>query len=409
MHLSLLPWLLFPAAGVLSALAAARLRSHGEPRWRMPAAVAVLSLLSTAYEVYSWWFPNAIRLDLFLTLPLVSAASAAAGIVARHRLPANGLALLVAGGVSLAWFTVAFVGSGREARRLTAIFDEANRLYWEESIRCEANFERRFGPLTSSGPCHGNLRTRSTSGYPHSGVVVNDDGVVSLLFATATGVEVPWGLLGDRPVAVVTNGVAPCDPEALCREVIFREAPAGGCQATVRMRTGGDVRLELERAGPLPACPRASTAVRHEGRFFEIFTENGPQSIRQLVQVWLWETADGGFGLLLNAQGYPGRTHPYQFVQRLRGGAPSGGVWDLAVLDLQNRPTGARLRLQMDAEGAAISGDAVRWVTRGSGRLRRGEAIRDPRIDLAPVDDAARFAAYFGAVWHNLSVAWTVE
>src|SRR5258708_5304936 len=101
----------------------------------------------------------------------------------------------------LALSSLAIHRSEVEGARTMALFDEGNRLYWNETIRCKDNFEKRFGPLERrDDPCLGNLvaLSRSPNAYPFTRIVINDRGEAQLLFSPLTAME--------RPVAL-TRGI----------------------------------------------------------------------------------------------------------------------------------------------------------------------------------------------------------
>jgi predicted permease len=154
---------------------------------RFPAVVAALAAL--CFVVNHAWSRYSIRVDLLLTIPFVSLASLTAGALSIRHPPASvriiGLVLVLLGATSFGWFAWWFAGSTAEAHRLMATFNEGSRLYWNETVRCEANFEKRFGSIQHSDqPCYGDLvvTSRSPGAYPYTRIVVNDKAETSILF-----------------------------------------------------------------------------------------------------------------------------------------------------------------------------------------------------------------------------------
>jgi hypothetical protein len=131
----------------------------------------------------------------------VSLASLTAGALSIRHPPASvriiGLVLVLLGATSFGWFAWWFAGSTPEAHRLMATFNEGSRLYWNETVRCEANFEKRFGSIQHSDqPCYGDLvvTSRSPGANPYTRIVVNDKAETSLLFCPEIGMEATAGL-----------------------------------------------------------------------------------------------------------------------------------------------------------------------------------------------------------------------
>src|SRR5260370_12066655 len=97
------------------------------------------------------WDRYSIRVDLLLTIPAVSFGALVAGTLATMRPPATarvlGAMLALGGAVSFAWFSYAMHGSYVQGVRITALFDEGNRLYWAETVLFYDNFEKQSRPL----------------------------------------------------------------------------------------------------------------------------------------------------------------------------------------------------------------------------------------------------------------------
>ncbi len=143
------PSILFATASILGAALALTEWSARRRLARFAAAAAALAAL--CFAANHVWSRYSIRVDLLLSIPLVSIAALIAGTLAADRPPAIaqalGAALALSGAVSLLWFAYAMHRSAVERARTTALFDEGNRLFWNETIRCRQNFEKRFGPM----------------------------------------------------------------------------------------------------------------------------------------------------------------------------------------------------------------------------------------------------------------------
>jgi hypothetical protein len=146
--------------------------------WNVRHRLALLSLSVAGFSLVCFavdhaWTRYSIRVDLLLTIPAVSLSALVAGTLAavRPSLPARAVGALLAmgGAVSLAWYSYAVHRSAVEDARTMALFDEGTRLFWNETIRCQDNFDRRFGPFKRrDDPCLGDLvvLSRSPNAYP---------------------------------------------------------------------------------------------------------------------------------------------------------------------------------------------------------------------------------------------------
>src|ERR1700726_2347759 len=170
------PAVLFASAGALCiALAIAE--------WNVRRRLAISLLALGGFSLVCLaanhaWARYSIRVDLLLTIPAVSFGALVAGPLATKRppLPARvlGAMLALGGAISFGWFSYAMHLSSVEGARTMALFDQGNRLYWAETVRCEDNFEKRFGPLKRlDDPCLGNLvvQSRSPNAYPFTRIV----------------------------------------------------------------------------------------------------------------------------------------------------------------------------------------------------------------------------------------------
>src|ERR1700737_4947634 len=163
--------------------------------WNVRHRLALLSLSVAGFSLVCFavdhaWARYSIRVDLLLTIPAVSFGAFVAGAMAavRPSAPARAVGALLAlgGAASLAWYSYAVHRSAVEGARTMALFDEGPRLFWNETIRCQDNFDRRFGPFKRrDDSCLGDLvvLSRSPNAYPFTRVVINDRGEAQLLFS----------------------------------------------------------------------------------------------------------------------------------------------------------------------------------------------------------------------------------
>jgi hypothetical protein len=333
--------------------------------------LAAVAALLVAHETYARAAGANIRVDLLVTIPLVSIAAAALGIAVFRQSRLAGATLLICGAPALAWFSYRMAVSSIESSRITGVFYRARKLYWDETIRCARNFNLRFGPLpASSDPCLGNLavKSRSEGSYPYSRVVVNELGDAFLLYTAENGVEVNVQL-DDRPAVRLSgdSGTGTLNTEPVRVDL---RASGDTCQAEV-IRGGRRSLLTLAKPEP-PACEEPpDPPVRFLGAW------GNPAA-----QVWLWETDREARGLYIAGI----RPQGLMFVKRVLGRRVSGNTWNLGEFTLTIAGGAAR------ASGAPF-GDVT---------LENRETVSDPRISLTPVYDRARFEEYFDNVFDNL-------
>jgi len=418
-RLDILPLLLFPAAGILAAVVALELRRAQRELFFAAAGLCLLSGLCLIYEIVAIAMRANIRVDLLLTLPLISMAALLLGAFTFRRSPGvsrpAATGLLVAGGVSLAWYSWAMVESGQKARQLTRIFDAANKLYWEETIRCQASLARRFGPLGQRDQsCHGNLRvaSRSEGSYPFTRLIVTDNGDLYLFYSPEAGVETNW-LLQDGAALQLQGG----PQDALSGEsgagnqrlrVELRPLAEGTCQASVE-RAGYPASSLTLRAEILPSCENPpEPPVRFLGAWGTVVKPPNAPKLRQLIQVWLWKTDSAVQGLLVETTGVSGQQRRFNFARQLRGIASAEKEWNLAVVDEDGSQASQHLVVTLLGEQAQLAGSAARFGSAGNLLLDRQELVSHPKIALVPLYDPLRFAQYVDNVLFNLDVPWTV-
>lgn len=349
---------------------------------RMAVAALVLAAQAAAFfafEIFS--VRTSIRVDLLVTVPLITLAAAAVGVLAMLAPPlaarAVGAILTVVGAGTLGWSVWSFAVWTARSNLEGLARDEGRKLYWQETIRCQANFEKRFGPLRRrDSSCVGNLvvSSRSDSAYPYSRVVVRDDAQFTLL-------------LSELNVAEDTiRPAAPLQPRAdgsLYAEhpaVELRPASNGACEARISNDYLKRVDLYTLRRVELGSCPAPANSPVH-------FLGAWGSFVEKPTQLWLWETQGRGYALIL--------TPPSNSVQRFTGTRNAQGAWQLRALDSDN-PEGASTRIE--AGHLNLSRGASEMV------LDPGEVVTHPKIALAPVRDAALFERYFDTVFLNLNI-----
>src|SRR5579872_1862730 len=246
------PMLLFPLVGLLAAGLTLVLWRRNRGFAISAAVLSAISALLVLNERASIAAHANIRVDLLVTIPVVSLAALVIGLMGlmvlrRPPLAARilGAGLAVVGSAVFAAFSVQMVQSGSEIARLTQISNDGGRLYGEETIRCRQNLARRFGPLDRAGePCRGNLvvASRSAGSYPFTRAILNDAGEFYLMFSPHVTAEQTWGIDSldtDRPAARLTKIAGSLllsgDGEKDGRHihVDLRSVAAGACEANL--------------------------------------------------------------------------------------------------------------------------------------------------------------------------------
>jgi hypothetical protein len=161
-----LPASLFASVGAICATLALMERISSRRLPWLPTITALFSALCFASNYAS--ARDSIRVDLLLTIPLVSLAGFIVGARAMLHPPAParvvGTVLALGAGIVFAWCSWMLSRSTAEGARAMAAFEDGRRLYWNESIRCASNFATRFGPIPQGAqPCSGDLVVASRS------------------------------------------------------------------------------------------------------------------------------------------------------------------------------------------------------------------------------------------------------
>ncbi|HKW99746.1 MAG TPA: hypothetical protein VJN43_18540 [Bryobacteraceae bacterium] len=409
-----LPLVFFGAVAALSAGLALMLRRANKAVAMVAAGLAILSLLLVLNERLS--ARVSIRVDLLVTIPIVSAASVVVGLFAWKRPPLTAripaVLLVLIGGATFVQFSWMMAKSAREARRLTAISRRARRLYYEETIRCHTNLSKRFGTLERHDhPCLGQLAviSRTSGAYPFTRAIVNDAGQLFLMFSPEPGIEDNWSL-DDGPSALLKQGAGDVlsgsgTPSGGRIRIQLQPSGAENCEAKIDRGVKTESLVLARRE--LPACNLSAETpqVRFVGAYGIVApVEN---NYFRLVQVWLWETGDAARGLFLTDLAPHGLRRDFQFPRQLRGSRRAQNEWELRAAGPENgeRPetitctlTGGRVRL---AGSSALLGSA------GQMFLDPQEVISNPKVSLAPLEDRDRFFAYFDSVFFNLNLSWT--
>jgi hypothetical protein len=408
-----LPSILFATVSVLGgALALADWSAHR----RLARSAAVLTVVAAlCFVTNRAWLRYSIRVDLLLSIPLVSLAALAAGMVAALRPPAVaralGAALGLSGALSLVWFAYAIHASAVEDARITALYDEGNRLFWNESIRCQGNFEKRFGPMDRTDDvCLGDLvvKTRSPNAYPFTRVVLNDRGEAWLLFSPAPEVERPVTLSGGVLALMKRASSGQWSGEGDAgfgpTRTSLLALKSGRCEAKI-VHHASTSALTLERV-ELPQCrPAANPAVTFSGAWGAISAE--PSAMRRLLQIWLWSENSGkGKGVLLNDIAPGGLHREFIFLKHFRAVRVDDNQWNL-LLEGPDVPAPATISMIIEGDKARVRGPQPYVGPDGEAVLERKAVVTDPRIELVPVRDTALFERYLKSALFNLPLSWT--
>lgn len=160
------------------------------------ALCALGGVLHATSEAARQSWVNGDRILILPTIGFLAFIVGLAGLIHPPRISqASALALAVAGAAYFGSPVLEMRRMRIEAARSMAMHRLARRLYWEEAIRCQDNFDIRFGPLKRADtPCGGHMVVTSRSGVslPISRVIVNDDRRVYLLYPSATDFEDEW-------------------------------------------------------------------------------------------------------------------------------------------------------------------------------------------------------------------------
>jgi hypothetical protein len=410
------PSILFATVGALCAVLAL---AEWSTRRRLAAvAAAIAAFAAICFAVNHAWSRYSIRVDLLLTIPLVSLAALIVGAMSIRRSPMAarivGLILVVEGAISFGWFAWSFERSLADSRRVMAIFDEGSHLYWNETVRCEANFEKRFGRLQSSAqPCYGDMvvTSRSPGAYPYTRVVVNDDAKAYLLFSPHTGMETTIGLR-EGPLAQLDRtsegGLSGEGDVGFGRtQIRLRPAALESCEATIT-RGGVISILGLERK-KLPLCEDPpNPPIRYVGAWGAIRPGSGsPTTERRLIQIWLWDAARQARGVLLHDLAPSGMRRDFVFARQFRGAQSAPNRWNVRLVDDSDGREGASLNIVLSNGTARISGPQEIFGPGREAILDPGAVVTDPRIELVPVRDHALFERYVDNALFEINIPWT--
>jgi len=293
-----------------------------------------------------------------------------------------------------------------------ALFDEGNRLYWNETIRCKENFEKRFGPLERrDDPCLGNLvvLSRSPNAYPFSRIVINDRGEAQLLFSPLSGMERPVALTRGLFAKMVRADSGEWSGEGDSgfgpTHISLTPQASNRCEARIEHRGFGTSTLSTERT-ELPNCQAPSNPpVTNLGAWGEVAAD--PSGTERLLQIWLWSENSGqGKGVLADAVSSSGLHRDFIFLKHFRATRVDSDEWNL-VLDDPDDSTAAPLTMTIDGQHARVSGPRTLVGSRGDALLEKKEVVTDPRIELVPVRDSALFDRYLDSTLFNLDLSWT--
>ena len=402
-----MPFLLFPVVLLLAGTLA--FIHHSQRRLLAAAnlALAIFAALLIVNEAIAYKFRSSIRVDLLLTLPAVSLAALAVGATnikaRRDNARIVAIALATCGGAALATFGFFFVRTGLDAAEQSRQYFTGNRLYWEETIRCQEAMVERFGNLDrEDDPCTGNLRVASrTGGYPFTRVIVTDQRDIYLMFSPEAGVETVYGIEDTWPFkgsdtreGVTAQGTATSG----ALKINLRRA-SGTCEAAITQQNGSSTLMGLARE-KLPTCPDARSKPVQSVGVWSTMEPIGSQHLR-LVQLWLWTSSAGAWAMLADSNGVIGQERRFNFVKRFHGKALGGGRYEL-------RPYS-----NLDGNGSitiTLNGGSVQLGLSDPPRafeLDKSAQLTHAKIRVAPLYDAERFAAYFDSVLRLVDIPWT--
>jgi hypothetical protein len=380
-------------------------------------ALAALAVALLAFELAS--VKTSIRVDLLLTVPLIALAAAVVGVLAILAPPraarAVGALLAAVGAITLGWCAWSLAVSTARLNRIGLAFDEGRKLYWQETIRCQANSEKRFGPLQRrDSPCLGNLAVSSRSGgaYPYTRIVVSDGGQFDLLISwpantedTIRLIEGPFGPLKPRPDGSL---YVESDPSKRQPAVELRPASNGGCEARIGndyLKSVGTYRLRRIELG---ACPASiDPPVHFLGAWGSLVADPPGSAYLRLTQIWFWESQGRGYALI-DADNTRTNVHRFfNFPRRYTGTRDAQGAWHLRSVDEDN--PGQTISVTVAGELMRLSGAPGLPRSSREVTLHPAEVITHPKIALVPVRDAALFERYFNTVLFNLNIPWTPQ
>jgi len=413
------PFLLLFGGVLTLALVLAFLEWHTHHR-RMAVAAMLLAGLASALLAFELAVVrSSIRVDLLFSVPMIALAAVVVGVLATLGPPLSARAvgglLIAVGAVTLGWFGWSMAVSTARSNRLGLAFAEGRKLYWQETIRCQANFEKRFGPLQRrDSPCVGNLAVTSSSvgAYPYTRVVVNDQAQFDLLLLRENAAEdtirlgdVWFGPLKPRP-----DGSLYVESDAPSRQPSVELHPAsnGVCEATISNDYLKKVDAYKLRRVELGSCPAViDPPVHFLGAWGSLVADPPESRSLQMTQIWLWEAQGKGYALLNADIVRVGAYQSFNFAMRLTGTRDAQGVWQLRSLDGDHPGQPLSVTIagdQMQLHGASDLLRSLQDVT-----LHPAEIITHPKIAVAPVRDAALFASYFDTVFFNLNIPWTAQ
>jgi len=417
MDVGILGLALFIVATSLGAVLALVLWHSKRRRALASASLAVFSGLCIANEFASRAAHVDIRVDILFTIPLVSAGAIVIGLFAvrtsAHFARWIATALAAIGVISFSVFAVFAVATGRKEERLTATFTRARKLYSEETILCQENLAKRFGPLSPrEDSCYGDLvvTSRSKGAYPYTRIIVNDNADAYLLFAPDQGIEDNIDL-NDGPSARLVAGsesdlISAPNANTNAIRIKLRQTRAGTCEGHVD-RYGSTSTLTLAKT-VLPRCNVASAGPVHMvGAWGEISRPPYSPQYRRLTQIWLWEVDGDARALLLSNLAASGTQIPFQFALQLRGKRDAENRWELHRAGEDKYKSERPLLVTVEEGRARLSGPASLLRSDGELALEPAEVISHPKIALVPLRDRERFLAYFDNVLFNLNVPWT--
>ena len=405
-RMAAMPFLLFPAVFLIAGtLAIVHRRDRPRLAWANLALTFIAGLL-IFNEAMMYRSGSAIRVDLLLTLPALSIGALAIGALAIRGVGSSArllaLVLTTCGGAATIVFATSFVRTSMDAAKQSRQYFTGNRLYWEETIRCQEAVVDRFGTLDREGdPCTGNLRVTSKTGaYPFTRVVVNDRRDVYLMFSPETGVETVFGIEdtwpfrgSDTPDGISAQGTA---TSGLLKIELRRRSQS--CEADITQENGSNNLLQLTRE-QLRACPVAADP---PVRFIGVWSATRPLGAQhmELAQLWLWTSNTEAWAMLVDSNGVRGQERRFNFVKRFRGKA-ADDVYELRPYSNLDGNSSITITVRGDSVQLNLS-EPPKVLT-----LDKPAQLTNPKIRLAPTYDIDRFTAYFDSVLRLVDIPWT--
>lgn len=362
--------------------------------WKRGALLVVVlaGALATANEVWQTLARNAIRIDIFLLVPVLGMLYVAAAAVlwlARWRLGAIALAVLLllsGGGIGYTWMQ-----GMQEAERIGKTLEERDALVFRAMFRDKATYENFFGPFGDTGGLYPAGHWQGSDHGAFTRLVVNSDGR-AWLFYRCGKTECAFGP-GTRPLERVVG------PTGFEWHGLLQ--PVAGGPLAVRIVQKDDNHLIVKAPGrsvtvakaPPPVAAKAPPdALAYLGAYSAAACIRKHAAVRQL---WLWRGGDrllaaGVFRTLVAGQRALFVTPSAMGEGRRAGDAwvfdwtQEGERWTAAVTPGKDAVTLRLTPPHRDADTQTLTPGAI---------------FGDETIALAPRRSAEDWKHWFATVW----------